>query len=441
MREKIETDNTFIKAGLIILLFISFFIGFQEKYSFVKNAYLILQIIAVLCIMISEKKIRIDTKTIPMVALICIIIIICNRNARLLHGSFALDSRICTAFLVYFLIYRKTSWYNTLIKSLIILGIFYGFTTIYLYIYPQAYFRYVVPLFGTKMEDLYQKGYAVGFSRHFSTTAIYHSVTLGIPVCVFVRKNNIGNKQKVLFAFLSVILYIGVLLTTKRAHSIFIPISAVFCYYAFSKEKSIGTKAKIVGGILLFLVVIYISIQIVPSLNNILIRFERKIESGDVTSGRTDILQECKTLFIYNPIIGSGWGSFTYYTAYGVQNAHNVYAQLVAENGVLLSIPFYVFIFGSIWHTIKAAHIAAKGIKQLSSSFQICLVYSLYIQIFFVLYCFTGNPLYDFQFVLPYMLGCAIGENAYRICVVTDRTIANTTPWKTIRQDLDEMIL
>lgn len=434
---RIERDS-FIKIGIVILLFIAFFIGLQERYSYIKAAYTGLQIIAVLCILVSERYISRNQHNMPIIALLCIIIILCNRNARISHGSLALDSRICTAFIVYFLACRRTNWYNTLIKSLIVLGAFYGITTIYLYIFPEAYTRYVVPLFGTGMEGIFQKGYVVGFSRHFSTTAIYHAVTLGVSICIFVKKNLFDRRQKILLLTLSIIIYIGVLLTGKRAHSIFIPISVIICYYFFSSDRKINNNIKVLGGILVFLGIFYIGTQIIPSLNNVLIRFQIKMERGDITSGRNYILQDCESMFLDNPLIGKGWGTFTYYTHTGVQNAHNVYAQLLAENGLILSIPFFAFIIGSIVHTTKAIHVITIEKRKIHTSFFVSLIFSLYIQIFFVFYCFTGNPLYDFQYVLPYMLGCAIGENAYSTFVACDLKDMELKSWKTIRSELNE---
>ncbi len=424
-----EPEGAFIKTGVFLLLIYSFFIGLKV----LRSAYIILLITAIVCILISEKTIYRNQQRMATVALFCVFIIVCNRNARIMHGSYALDFLICLAFILYYLIYTKTNWYNIFIKSLIVLGVFYGITTIYLYLFPDVYYHYVVPLFGNDMVGIVQKGYAAGFSKHHSTTAIYHAVTLGIPICVFVRKDCFEKKQRKYLLLLSAILYVGILLTGKRAHSIFIPICVIICYYFFSPDTKISTKAKIFGGVLLFLGILYICIQMVPSLNNVFIRFQSKIEKDDITSGRDILLQDCVHLFSENPIIGSGWGKFTYYSTFGVLNAHNVYAQLVAENGVLLSIPFYVFIFGNGYHTVKAVQKIIRHKIQPSKSSLVCLVFSLYIQVFFIMYCFTGNPLYDFQVVYPYMLGCAIGEKAYNDFAVCDRALEKSKSWKYLK--------
>ena len=434
MRQKVEFErernNSLNSIAIVLLLIISFFIGFKQ----LNYAFLLLQITAILCVLVSEKKIDRHQQMMPVVALLCIIIIICNRNARLLHGSFSflLDLRICTGFLIYFFICKRNNWYNALIKALIVLGVFYSVTTIYLYLFPDVYYRYVVPIFGNGMVNLVKRGYAVGFSRHHSTTAMYHAITIGIPACALVRRDYVNGKKKIIMILFVTILYIGVLLTGKRAHSIFIPICIMVCYYFFSQNRKINTQAKILGGILLFLGIFYISIQLIPSLNNVFIRFQSKIENDDITSGRDKLLKDCLYLFSDNPVIGKGWGTFMYYTQSGMENAHNVYAQLIAENG-LLAIPFFVFIFGSVCHTGKAIHIIVDEKIEHDKSFLICLIFSLYIQVFFVLYCFTGNPLYDCQVVFPYILGCAIGENAYRITINKKQSLTKPTLWKYIK--------
>lgn len=442
MRIEIDRDSTLAKAGIIILLFVSFFIGIQERHSFVRLVYLIMQVVAIICILISGRIISRSQPILPKLALLCIMIIICNRNARLSHGSYSMDFHTCIAFLCYFLLYRKNNWYKAFLKCLITLGLFYSVTTIYLYLFPAAYSRFVYPLFGQEstITGTVQRGYAVGFSRHFSTTAIYHTVTLGIPISVLVKREVFENRQKYFMFLLLTLLYIGILLTGKRAHSIFIPFAVIICYCLCGSGKRINTLAKVIGGVFAFIVIIYVCIQIIPSLSNVIVRFQNKIEHGDITSGRSVMIEECRTLFLSNIFFGGGWGSFSYYTATGVKNAHNVFVQLLAENGMILSVPFYIFVFGNIWQTGKAILVIIKEKKKLSKSFMICLIYSSYIQLFFIMYCFTGNPLYDFQCMLPYILGCAIGENAYRIYVVSNRAIARNTTWKTIRRECEDIV-
>ena len=111
MIQKVEyekgQDSILNKLGVVMLLIISFFIGLKQ----LNVVFLMFQIAAVLCILISGKRIDRSQHMLPVVALLCIVIIICNRNTRLLRGSysFLLDLRICTGFLFYFMI-DKSNW-------------------------------------------------------------------------------------------------------------------------------------------------------------------------------------------------------------------------------------------------------------------------------------------------------------------------------------------
>ena len=42
------------------------------------------------------------------------------------------------------------------------------------------------------------------------------------------------------------------------------------------------------------------------------------------------------------------------------------------------------------------------------SNAALALRLSMYIQLFFITYCFSGNPLYDYVFVVTYFIGIAL---------------------------------
>ena len=86
--------------------------------------------------------------------------------------------------------------------------------------------------------------------------------------------------------------------------------------------------------------------------------------------------------------------------------AHNIYLQLLAETGVVGLITF-LYLFLS--NTIKLSKmIFAQGIDSIceheNSKYIAALIYLL---LFFMLYGFSGNPLYDAYMYIMAMLCCA----------------------------------
>lgn len=75
----------------------------------------------------------------------------------------------------------------------------------------------------------------------------------------------------------------------------------------------------------------------------------------------------------------------------------------------------FVFVF-SLIHSIKTLKIVAIE-KIQDKEIRFSLVYAVFVQVFFLLYCLTGNPLYDAPTLFTYIFGCAIGEYYYKIIV------------------------
>ena len=128
--------------------------------------------------------------------------------------------------------------------------------------------------------------------------------------------------------------------------------------------------------------------------------------SGNLFNGRLRFWSLSLELFLQNPLFGIGWGQFqmisacTASTLHAVAHVHNVYLQLLCESGIF-GFLFYVcwFIF-SYYKTIKVFLIN----KELDSKANFYLIFSLCFQTFFLLYCFSGNPLYVRDMFLPYFM-------------------------------------
>ena len=167
----------------------------------------------------------------------------------------------------------------------------------------------------------------------------------------------------------------------------------------------------ILGGVVLFI----IGCQFVPELANFVIRFQQTAEAGDITLGRLDNSVVAIELFKKNALFGIGWDAFKYYYQgiYGtLLNVHNVYVQVLAENGLFGAVPFYAFFIISFVRAVKYLYVLRKS-RIKSSERDLFLAISIAMQVLFLLYCLTGNPLYDQQIFYPYI--CAIASGEYYI--------------------------
>ena len=400
------------KTGVTLFLIYSFFVGlnisiFTNPISL--SFWLILALFFILC---ATGIPSFSINKITYLSWICIAIIVFNRNYRLSNGVYKTELKICIMLLAFMFLCSTSYWHTILIPSMVFFGSFYSLSTIILYIFPQLYFNIVVPLFGGAMIRAVNKGLAAGFSAHYSTTAIYLVTTITVPISVFIKKY-LNEKYSKFYLFLTILIISALLLTGKRAHTIFVLLSALVCYYVMNRKNGVGKVFKILMIAATIIVAIIIASQFIPALQNVMLRFESTIEHGDVTSGRIKLINLCFEMFKSSPLVGTGWGKFTFINPSGFVNGHCVYVQLLGENGLLLSLPFYLFFIFNYVRSIKAAKVIASD-STATKNTNIYIIYSVFIQTFFLLYCLTGNPLYDYQMFCPYILGCAVSEYYYR---------------------------
>ena len=176
--------------------------------------------------------------------------------------------------------------------------------------------------------------------------------------------------------------------------------------------------------VVLLIVIWYITAQYFPDLGNTFARFEEtfnSIERGEETA-RGTYRAICIELFQSNPLFGNGWEAFTQYF-YGTylgdekavqgntaQNAHNVYFQVLAEQGIIGEILLLLAIGITLKYSINKYIYILDTNKQDSNYIEenICLRYTLAFQIFIILYFMTGNSLYDVNNYIPYFVSLGI---------------------------------
>lgn len=231
-------------------------------------------------------------------------------------------------------------------------------------------------------------GYMTGFTTHFSTNAIYLSIASLFFFSEFLQKKE---KKSIIFFILSII---ALFTAGKRAHLIFTILCCLLTFIAQKSKNAIKKYFKLFTALLFSTFIFVIISKYIPEMTNILSRFEILIENGDVMNGRTELYDLAFSLWDRHLFLGNGWGSFSYYYqlilytpgSKSFLDAHNVFIQLLCETGL---VGFLFFVSIMIISLIKSLVNIKKNNEIALNSF----VFSY--QLFFILYCFTGNPLYD----------------------------------------------
>ena len=249
-------------------------------------------------------------------------------------------------------------------------------------------------------------GFNPGITTHYSTNGMYISIFCLLFFIEYL--NNKTNKNLLKF----IISFIALFIVGKKGAAFYTILSFIVTYFAINKEK-IGKKIWRFTMLSLGLIItLYISISFIPQVTIVFDRFINTINTGgDLLTGRGRFYSLALRLWNEHLLFGCGWGNFSNYyqmellPIFKVEylDAHNVYLQLLCETGIIGA----TFIIGTMMYCYIGT---AKKLKDKSTS-DIYLKFSFAFQTFFLLYCFSGNPLYDAQCFILYFICIGIYLN------------------------------
>ena len=287
------------------------------------------------------------------------------------------------------------------------------FFTYFIIIFKGIYINYMLPIISNG-DIIVQKsliywakmGYNAGITSHYSTNGIYLSISSIFFLSIFLQNKRKSNLILFLLSF------IGLILTAKRGLLVFSIMSFLILYLVISRRDEIKEKIRTFFSTLtLGLIALAICSIFIPSISNVFNRFYEGFTTGNLLSGRNEFYIAAITEWVKKPIFGHGWGYFSEYyqdkifdlsdPAYNREylDCHNVYIQLLCETGIVGFLIIIGLMIIILHKTYKLIDYHKKNKTMLPS-----LLFSLGYQIFFLLYCMSGNPLYDPQCYVLYFV-------------------------------------
>lgn len=310
-------------------------------------------------------------------------------------------------------------------KVIKVFAIYYAATVWIQFLLPPVYNLYLGILPEEVSENLlklqnFDSSYA-GFSTNAGFTAGH--IVAGI-ILIFSKRYNQSFKRPKTDWFIILFLVASLLVTGKRTH-LLAAIAVICLIYVISASgkkrishlKRLAVVAAAGAGLLMLMLIFFRFIPVVDRLAETIIGL---FNGEDITSGRAKLYDFAWDLFLKNPVFGIGWDQYHLNTIGTVTlmtelDVHNIYLQMLAELGLvgfLLIITPMVF---TLIATFKQLNKRQAFINR-STMWESALLFSLGYQIFFFIYGITGNPLYDYNYIIFYFFACAI-------CVVSKRNM------------------
>lgn len=352
-------------------------------------------------------------------SLLVAILLCTHKNARLstwekywiLCGLFIFTGKLGNYIVMYtialvfmYFIKAKIHKETFILKYICCVILIHALVTIICYYIPQIFTLYIYPHIDSAVKEMASHSWASnhpsGLSAHYSSNGMYLALGLGASFILGFYKQN-----RLIYWSIAVIILMALLLCGKRAH-LGMPIVSIFLLMQLHQYKNLKKRiVYLILGVSFLGGVFWVVHAYFPDFTNTFNRFIETAESGDFTMSRELFIRKSLTEFNRSPIIGIGWGNISKVIHH---DAHNVYIQLITETGIIGFALFMGIFYHGMSRSIKL-YLAVRQKKIIVSTAQeIMLAFSVFYQSFFLMYCLTGNPLYDEQCFYPYILSYAI---------------------------------
>lgn len=427
-----STNFNFFNINLIIIGIFLFTLFFSVIKSFIRFELSFLLLLFSIIILLFSKLINKNGIAITKVDLMWLLFLMCFIINIAFNGLFTpnnmIDILVYTLAIMFLLLVKvNINYYDSSLKLIKILGIVYACSAIFQYLFTDIYLGNVLPLFLESEQSgilsLLRGNSYSGFTNQTAHLAGYTVSAIGVIVF---SKWNSKFSTKVYTNMFLILLFIGLLLSSKRAHIIFMIIAIVITIlFSINNKAFVKNITKLILGIILLgllTIILYMSIDnedspIVGIFNDIEDTIIGFIEGDDITSGRSILYRHSLELFKDNSIAGIGWKEFLNSNSIGLINSdrgshpHNIYLQLLTELGMmgfLLFIIPVVYMYYKTFRMLRLLSIQNGSLEKWKKGIQ----FSFFSQTFFLLYGLTGNLLTDFNFLLTYFFACSISLSA-----------------------------
>lgn len=298
----------------------------------------------------------------------------------------------------------NVAWINNVLRYIGICTFIYALITVILNIGITE----EIGLFALWFRGKVQQGtlQTAGLTAHYTHNSIYISIAIIVCFSYVLRTKK---KTHILVTILSLL---ALFFTKKRGPLIAVFFSMLTIFYITLK----GSLSKKIQKQIIGIVVSLITISIVYACDpRVFAVFERFSIKNNILSNRQYLWMFAGECFNRHPIFGCGWGYFSHFINFSVDNvsvtqinAHNIYLQLLAETGIIGFICFLTPMIATLICSVRTL----KKIKNINCSYLLIpMHYSLCYQVFFFVHGITDNAIYDRITLIPYMLAIIIYMN------------------------------
>lgn len=287
-------------------------------------------------------------------------------------------------FLNFILLTNHSNWTQIMYFSLKILSLIFIIGSILQIVNPNLLLE--INSFRFTSEDFSRSSHYIindifiGFTLQTGSNGFFLSIGSIIIFTEFLVENHKTKRILLLIAYVFVFYFI--FLTQKRGFIIFNTLILLYVSAKFVKNKMI-----VIFFTILFIITFLFIIFNTGAGENLVMR---TMLSSDASSGRFNMYRIMWSDFLESPLIGKG--TYTTIDMFEAGNGHNIYLQILRENGIIGLITFILILIVFLYKGQKL--LDSANMMNSKDDVRITLA-SIQILMLFILWGFTGNPVYD----------------------------------------------
>lgn len=401
----IRIDLTF--WGLFLFLLTAFYYHIMVSFS-IGTLVLIGCSGLVLCFLCLPRLPQMFTaSSFRMLFWIVVVGVVCINNGFLENEYWVYFLSLPLSILLSYSLQYSTDWHSAMLKAfrvLLLSHLIFGWV---FWLLPDMYASKIIPLFPPDSRSymmLWNSQHVLmGLTSHYSASGVF--CAYGV---IYYAASWLSSERKDRDLTMLLLMVVSLMMTQKRGPLLF-AVGTVVALYFLANRVSFEVMMKfglIAAAALIFLVLAMIFL---PDMQRVIDRF---FEDGDVTNGRADLFAYALELFNEHKLLGIGWGQYRFMPGSMGLPVHNIYLQILAETGIIGSFFIYSGLFSTMIATVRNILTVKKNAPiQQKQSVSFPLLFSAAVQIYFLLYGLTGNPIYDMMGMYPYFLAIAVNES------------------------------
>lgn len=300
-------------------------------------------------------------------------------------------------FLMYLNLSNAYNWEKYMVRLLAVVGLFFIIGSIWqlidsrtLLIFNQSLFTLSDYISSYKFINW---GYLTGFTMNPGINGFFLSITL-LLLYIYFFKVNSKTKKVIILLMVGINGYL-LIMTNKRGFLLFTVLIMIYLTLRLAKNKTQSATILLISGALVIALLLF-----TDGGRTMIDRSLRQLAEGNLSTDRLPVYQKLWADFLERPIFGNG--TYTTNSVVPIYNGHNIYLQVLRENGLVGFLVFLVFI---IYNLFKSDKYLRNSQNEESRAI---IAFSIALQLLFVLWGLTGNPLYDVYPLLTYITSVAL---------------------------------